>query len=353
MRIANTTPAQLQEIARAIANAAAEARGFSPADLDVHATVDAREHSVRLTLEKTLDRVFTRVLTDAFTKVAVAATARVSGSAPICAIGLDTHAPKTIHLEKSARLDASGCAVYSNSSHGQGLRIDNDATIRAALICSSGGKLGRSASFEPAPRTDCPPLGDPLAARAQPVVGLCTEHDLVIRSDRTLAPGVYCGGIRVRDGARVTLSSGLYVIKDGELRVDDGSLIGAYVSFFFTGENAAIDFRREATIDLSAMRDGEIPGILFFQDRASDEGRDFKIESDDARNLLGTIYLPRGDLFVNAREPVADRSAFTVIVARKIELSEGPVLTLNTGYDDTDIPVPEGVGPTGDVVLSQ
>ena len=126
-------------------------------------------------------------------KVAVAATARVSGSAPICAIGLDTHAPKTIHLEKSARLDASGCAVYSNSSHGQGLRIDNDATIRAALICSSGGKLGRSASFEPAPRTDCPPLGDPLAARAQPVVGLCTEHDLVIRSDRTLAPGVYCG----------------------------------------------------------------------------------------------------------------------------------------------------------------
>jgi len=125
------------------------------------------------------------------------------------------------------------------------------------------------------------------------------------------------------------------------------------VSFFFTGENAAIDFRREATIDLSAMRDGEIPGILFFQDRASDEGRDFKIESDDARNLLGTIYLPRGDLFVNAREPVADRSAFTVIVARKIELSEGPVLTLNTGYDDTDIPVPEGVGPTGDVVLSQ
>ena len=149
----------------------------------------------------------------------------------------------------------------------------------------------------------------------------------------------------------MTLSSGLYVIKDGELRVDDGSLIGAYVSFFFTGENAAIDFRREATIDLSAMRDGEIPGILFFQDRASDEGRDFKIESDDARNLLGTIYLPRGDLFVNAREPVADRSAFTVIVARKIELSEGPVLTLNTGYDDTDIPVPEGVGPTGDVVF--
>lgn len=353
MRIANTTPAQLEEIAKAIATAAAQARGFAPADLDVRATVDSREHSVRLTISKDLDGVFSRILTDAFMEVAVAATARVSGSAPICAIGLDTDAPKTIHLEKSARLDASGCAVYSNSRHTQGLRIDDDARVRAALICSSGGKFGKSAAFEPAPRTDCPPLGDPLAARAQPVVGPCLEHDLVITSDRTLTPGVYCGGIRIRDDAEVTLASGLYVIKDGELRVDDGSLTGAYVSFFFTGKNAAIDFRRDATIDLSAMRDGEIPGILFFQDRAADLDYNFKIESDDARNLLGTIYLPRGDLFVNSREPVADRSAFTVIVARRLELSEGPVLTLNTDYDETDIPVPEGVGPTGDVVLSQ
>jgi hypothetical protein len=71
------------------------------------------------------------------------------------------------------------------------------------------------------------------------------------------------------------------------------------------------------------------------------------ITSDDARNLLGTIYLPRGILTIDADKPVADRSAYTVIVARNIKLEAGPNLYLNTNYGMTDIPVPGGVGPIG------
>lgn len=353
MRIANSSVAQLTLVAEASARDAVAARGFDPATVVVDAAVDLRSYAVRLRIEKPLQRVFSRMVTDAFARVSVAATARITGSAPICAIGLDPAEAKTVHLENRARLEAPGCAVYANSTHEQGLRIDNHAEMRAALICSAGGKSGPHAAFQPTPRTDCPPIPDPLAARPQPPVGGCTQHDLVVTADRYLAPGVYCGGLRIRNGARVNLGSGLYVVKDGPLRVDSGALVGRYTSFFFTGDGAAIDFGKRASIDLTAMRDGPIAGVLFFEDRAAPLGRDFKIESDDARTLLGTIYLPRGDLHVNAGDRVADRSAYTVIVARRIELSAGPTLTLNTNYGATDIPVPDGVGPTGDVVLSQ
>ncbi len=75
------------------------------------------------------------------------------------------------------------------------------------------------------------------------------------------------------------------------------------------------------------------------------------ITSNNARNLLGTIYLPSGQLFVDASSEVASDSAYTAIVAQKIGLSDGPVLHLNTAYGSTDIPVPAGIGPVGGNVM--
>jgi hypothetical protein len=49
---------------------------------------------------------------------------------------------------------------------------------------------------------------------------------------------------------------------------------------------------------------------------------------------------------VDAKNPVADRSAYTIIVAKQVELFDGPNLYLNTDYSASDIPVPSGVGPT-------
>jgi len=82
--------------------------------------------------------------------------------------------------------------------------------------------------------------------------------------------------------------------------------------------------------------------------------RRFSISSDNARKLLGTIYLPKASFYVDANKPVPDLSAYTVVVARQIELSAGPNLVLNANYGNTDVPVPKGVGPIGaDVTLSQ
>ena len=91
-------------------------------------------------------------------------------------------------------------------------------------------------------------------------------------------------------------------------------------------------------------QDGELAGLLLFQDAATaGAGTQFRIGSNDARVLLGTIYLPKAELHVDADQPVADQSAYTVIIAEKFRLYAGPNLVLNTDYADTEVPVPNGI----------
>ena len=65
------------------------------------------------------------------------------------------------------------------------------------------------------------------------------------------------------------------------------------------------------------------------------------------RQLLGTIYLPTGELSIDANQPIADKSAYTAFVVRMLTANSGPTVTLNTNYDQTDIPVPDGIRGAG------
>ena len=148
------------------------------------------------------------------------------------------------------------------------------------------------------------------------------------------------------------MGSGLYVVKDGPLTVDgDALLYGRNVGLFLTGKGAVLDFRARSSIYLTAPASGPLAGMLVFEDRASPEKQVHDIASNDARMLLGTIYLPRNRLHVAAEAPVADKSAYTIVVARLFTLSAGPTMVLNTDYSATDIPVPQGVGPSTSTLL--
>jgi hypothetical protein len=76
--------------------------------------------------------------------------------------------------------------------------------------------------------------------------------------------------------------------------------------------------------------------------------------SNDARTLVGTIYLSRGLLIVDAERTIADKSAYTALVVREFKLFGGPNVVLRTNYDMTDVPVPDGIKGTGQpVTLAQ
>jgi hypothetical protein len=57
--------------------------------------------------------------------------------------------------------------------------------------------------------------------------------------------------------------------------------------------------------------------------------------------------MPQGEIIIDAMKPIADKSAYTVLVVKQLHLYSGPNLILNTDYSATDVPVPMGVGPSG------
>ena len=131
------------------------------------------------------------------------------------------------------------------------------------------------------------------------------------------------------------------------------SLTGTDVGLHFSGPGASLQFDGDSSISLTAPKTGEMAGLLISEDRTNPEDQKFNILSNDARTLLGTIYLPQGRLFVGANKPIADQSAYTIVVARMFNLSEGPTMVLNTNYGSTDVPVPDGVGPNGTAQLTR
>lgn len=304
--------------------------------------------AVEVTITATPTTYFNTPFSNGGKHVSANAVAEVSGGGSICMIGLDVSAIATIKMMNNARLSADACAVYSNSRSDKSLWLQDSARLSADLVCVAGGVRGPETGFNQSqPVLDCPQIDDPLRDRPAPDFDdTCDYKATIVPPGKTirLKPGVYCGGISVLGGV-ARLDPGLYVLKNGPLLVTgNGTLNGDHVGFFLTGTAALIRFAQFSHVSLSAPRTGDMAGLLFFEDRETEFASYHQITSRDARNIVGTMYLPKSKLLIDARDPVADQSDYTIIIAREFELRDGPELVLNTDYAGSDIPVPEGVG---------
>lgn len=360
-------------------------------------TVDvaADKTSVSARIQESVKLAFGGFLGIGARTVSVQAKASVVGKMRLCMLTLDPAAPGAFNLQKSAQVTANGCSLYSNSTNATGMVGGDNAMARADTICSAGGYLGVRANFAPPPQTGCPVIADPLKGRANPPVGACSSLPYpfnllpltkiqTIDKDVTLDPGTYCYGLQIKKKAVVTMRPGIYVFKDGPLIVqDNATLTGVNVGFYFVGDKAGLLFDKKTTVSLTAPTMGDMAGLLMAEqttvsnpvDPASGLVDDvtglvlpptpaplgqtkpmriYRIISNNARTMLGTIYLPAGRLVIDADKPVADQSAYTVVVAQQVNLYEGPNLYLNANYDATSVPVPKGVGPiSGKLLITQ
>ena len=335
-----------KEVAKSVAAGNVKDKSFSDTtsfltDVDV----DEARRSVTVTLDMEQHAFFVLGYFRHNPQIRVSSTARAMGETSLCVIGLDTAAPAAVGLTDSGKLTAPDCAVYSNSTATDGLAARKDALISSDLSCSAGGFSGPLGNFDPKPTTDCPRVEDPLASREPPSVGPCDHTGFEVRTGTaTLKPGTYCGGILIDNKAFVIFEPGQYIVKDGVMRSRNGGMAtGSGVSFYFTGKDTRFVFDGTTEIAFKAPEEGPMAGILFFQDPRSDPGAVFEISSKRAANLLGTIYLPNAALLVRAKNKVAEASAYTVIIARTIDIGSEADLVINADYDSTAVPVPEGL----------
>ena len=281
--------------------------------------------------------------------IKVEATAALAGEESLCVIALDSSAKRALKMSGKSSITANDCAIYSNSSSAKGIDLVRGAVMKSSNTYSGGGYSGFLAGYLPKPITDSPAIEDPLINRASPKSGACDYKNYKLKfGAAVLSPGTYCGGITAKGLSVLTLLPGTYVIKDGPLVLaDESTLIGAGVGFYFKGKKAVFDFGESTQIVLAAPKFGPMAGILFFEDRTARPDREFTIRSKDAQRFEGTVYLPRGRLVVDKRSRLGLLSSWTAIVANQIEIKKGPELEINADYASSDIPVPEGIGPTG------
>ncbi|MGU3539167.1 TadE/TadG family type IV pilus assembly protein [Methylobacterium sp. A54F] len=364
-----------------------------PADRKAAITVAVTDQrtSVEAVVEETLPTMMGRILSYPSMTLIVRAKARLVGTMRLCMLALEGDARGAFSLEKKAQVTATNCSLYSNSSDPGGLTGKDAATAQALTICSAGGFDGAKASFTPTPQTGCPAVKDPLAdlkLPTTPPATSCTvltklvnqvkggETGNVVSTSTDLDPGTYCGGLHITKNAQVNLRPGVYIMRDGPLIVDQSaSITGVGVGFFFSGSKGGMLLDKKTTIYLTAATSGPMAGLLMAEERTVSNPlpvpinllltpppppppklggtkplREYRIISDNARTMLGTIYLPAGRLIIDSDKPVADQSAYTVIVAQQINLYEGPNLYLNANYAATTVPVPKGVGPDSGMV---
>ena len=269
------------------------------------------------------------------------------GSSNLCVIALNETQPNTFLARDSARLSAPDCDIVSNSTDPDGLNVADAARLHGSEIHSAGGASGQPSAFTPDPITDSLSLPDPLINIPEPDTSTCIPVPGLGSSGSvtTLYPGVYCSGLSINGHREVLLQSGVYSFL-GDVEVDtNGTLRSNGATLHFAGGDATFHARAGSTIRMTAPETGATAGILLFESRANTVGNMHKIETDDARYMVGTIYIPNGIFRVNTNAAVSDQSEYTAIVTRGLQLHGGANLYLNTNYDMTSVPTPEGVGP--------
>lgn len=121
----------------------------------------------------------------------------------------------TMHLN-SACTSASGGALATNGSAAS-LTMTGEAKIQMV-----GGYAPAALAISPAPVTGVDPIADPLADLPTVVTtGMTVRNSRLILNNETqvLNPGVYRGGIELRNSSIALLRPGIYVIDGGGLSV--------------------------------------------------------------------------------------------------------------------------------------
>ncbi|HZA02810.1 MAG TPA: hypothetical protein VE665_11085 [Hyphomicrobiaceae bacterium] len=260
---------------------------------------------------------------------ASASAARVDGL-PVCLLALNPAAPDAIYLVGSSQMSAQNCVVHANSSAASALHNQGSAVSTAAEFCAVGGFAG--SNFSPRPTSGCRPIEDPYASLPQPATTGCTYNNRQFAGGSfTASPGIYCGGLRVTN-ATVTFSPGVYVIKDGQLRINANStVVGQGVTFYFYGtgpQGTTVDINSQTVIDWSAPTNGPYAGLVFIQHPAATPGFENNLNGGADTRIVGAGYFPTQIVKVGGDGNFGVTSPLMTFVADKIHLHGNGQMTL-------------------------
>jgi len=282
---------------------------------------------------------FSAVLGNTSGLVAARATAAIQPGIA-CVYALDPSAAGSYTQNGGTTFNAN-CGIYVDSNNSSAAMLGNGgASVNASSINVVGG-VSWQGPINPAPTTGVPRFPDPLSYLPPP--SLCGASSgcpdancpnnakaFVVNGDTTLSPGVYCGGIWVKQGT-ATFSAGRYIIVGGGIGTQDTNsiIVGSNVFIYNTYDQhnafSPINFNANSSVQLSAPDDDPpYSGILYFEDRgccATMQTDSF--QGGSSSYFQGTIYAP-ASLVQFAGNPsvgvTSSTAKYTVVVGRQFSL---------------------------------
>lgn len=310
------------------------------------ATVDDGGGSVTVKGSYRQESVFGR-LAGGTREITVTATAEALRNMPLCILQSggagEAVSSQGVTLSDNAIIRAPGCLVQANHS----ISVHNSARIEAGLVNAAGTAVGQ---ILPVGNAGAMPITDPFMNLNLTPKFNCPKWLPEIKHTGnvvlTLPPGVHCGKFILTGNVKLHLAPGEHYFMD-KLEFAGNSMISGEDVVLIFGSDDSFSFGEKAEVRLSARKSGPFAGFLIATTR--DNTQLFTISSDRVRELLGTIYIPNAELMISTRASVAEESAWSVIVAKKLTLVKDPVLVINKNYLSSNVPVPKGVGPSAGV----
>jgi hypothetical protein len=314
-------------------------------------TIGKNGDSVTVTIDGHRPSFFLNLLPVGGFHMRATATAMSMGKTPLCILNTGEAATAAMSMVGSAEVTAPGCLVHSDSDIG----VSGSAYLQADAVQSVGTAAGR---ITPQPLIGAAKIPDPFASMSitTPTNLLsCLTGDVIDLLSNLqvieLKAGMHCANIIVGKNKVLHLAPGEHYFYNSRLILNEGATLkGTDVAMIFDSKSY-FQFRDNSQILLEGRKSGKYAGFVIATTSANKNT--FEISSDHAHELLGTIYIPNAALAVSgtAAGKVADQSAWTVIVAKSIQLSGSPNLVINHNYDVGGVPLPEGVGKSRGVVL--
>jgi Flp pilus assembly protein TadG len=256
-----------------------------------------------------------------------------------CVLALDRYDGDSLKTEGKSELKLNRCGIAVNSGSNWAFTMTDQSQVkvRKAGISVVGDIRQESAAKLKAdfsPTIGANAVADPFSGLNVPYGYGCNFRDTVVDKDSKLYPGDYCGGLTITNRSDVELGSGVYVIKDGDLRIEgDSDVRGEGVTIILTkGTGKKVGsfwLSGHSMVRLTAPVSGPFKGVQIFQDRAAPSSGQNQIVGASKEGgptklyINGALYFPSQTLLIGGDSQVETKDGGCVtVVARKITLAD-------------------------------
>lgn len=263
------------------------------------------------------------------------------GRAPLCVLVTgETPGDKALNLLDRSTIQAEGRLIHSNED----VVVESQAALNAGAVHSVGPTHGL---VTPKAEVGAEPVEDPFVKAPLTPPPLCNDltATVFLIGLHYLPAGRHCRPIAMMQDAHLQLGPGEhYFVKPNLIMNHRSKLTGDDVALIFD-EDSKMEFKDTSSIDLYGRRRGYYAGFVIATTR--DNTNDFVMWTNNVRRLEGVVYVPSAKLLVQDTDNLAEQSAWTVIVADRLQVKGSPVMVINKNYRRSPVPVPQGVGYTG------